>query len=166
MTGNDTEEDKTKQRNQFEWSLDDRIRWVEWRIRQLTIRNGQYIDGRAKWLLEERALGGRRLELGDQVADYAVWLLKVRDNLSWHQIAYRCFPGATEKNIEKYESKARRIYDRVERNHPGSKRFEPRPLSKDNEFLLHAMLSGVVPVYISDVPAASRTNPLNRRRGG
>jgi hypothetical protein len=30
-----------------------------------------------------------------------VWLLEVRDGLSWHQIAYRFFTSANEESIEK-----------------------------------------------------------------
>ncbi len=84
---------------QSSWPPEDCIRWVEWRIRELTIKSGQYIDERGKWLLEEKAAGGRRLAPGDKVADYAVWLLKVRDKLSWHQIAYRFFPFAFRTSL-------------------------------------------------------------------
>jgi len=45
------------------------------------------------------------------VADYAVLLLKVRDDLGWRQIAYRFFPSATENEIGKYELRVRRMYE-------------------------------------------------------
>ena len=134
---NDTEE-------RLPWPKEDRIRWIEWRIRELTIQNGKYVDERGKWLLEEKAAGGRALALGDKVADYAIWLLKERDGLSWHQIAYRFFPTATEDEIETFESRVRRIYNRVERNHPGSKRFNPKPLSREDKLLLQAVIHGAV----------------------
>lgn len=120
------------------WQQDDRIRWVEWRIRELTIQGGRYVDERGKWLLEEIAAGGRKFVLEDQVGDYAVWLLKERDGLSWHQIAYRFFPAATEEEIEVFESRVRRAFKRVERNHPGSKQFKPPPLSQAVKLLLQA----------------------------
>ncbi len=143
----------------FAWPREDKIRWVEWRIRELTIQEGKYVDQRGKWLLEEKASGGRKLTLGDKVADYAVWLLKERDGLSWHQIAYRFFPAATEEEIETFESRVRRVYDRVERNHPGSKQFKPTPLSKEDKLLLQAVSHGAILIPSSAAPDAS-ANPL------
>jgi hypothetical protein len=128
----------------FVWPKEDRIRWVEWRIRERTIREGRYVDLRGKWLLEGKVAGGRKLAPGDEVADYAVWLLKERDGLSWHQIAYRFFPAATEEEIETFESRVRRAYDRVERNHPGSKNFSPRRLSEEDKLLLQAVSHGAI----------------------
>jgi hypothetical protein len=128
----------------FAWPKDDKIRWVEWRIRELTIQEGKYVDQRGKWLLEEKAASGRKLALGDKVADYAVWLLKERDGLSWHQIAYRFFPAATEEKIEAFESRVRRAYGRVERNHPGSRQFKPKPLSEEDKLLLQAVTYGAI----------------------
>jgi hypothetical protein len=84
--------------------------------------------------------------------------MKERDGLSWHQIAYRFFPSATEEDIEKYESKVRRIYNRIEKNHPGSKTFKPRHLSEQDKLLLQALMSGVIPVYVSSMPAAPTSN--------
>jgi hypothetical protein len=130
----------------FAWPKEDRIRWVEWRIREWTIQEGEHVDPRGKWLLEERAVGGRQLTLGDEVADYAVWLLKERDGLSWHQLAYRFFPAATEEEIETFESRVRRAYNRVERNHPGSEQFKPKQLSKEDELLLQAVIHGAIPI--------------------
>jgi hypothetical protein len=131
------------------WPPKDCIRWIEWRVRELTIENSEYVDARGRWLLEEKAAGGRKLTLSDKVADYAVWLFKVRDNLSWHQIAYRFFPNATEVNIEKYESKVRRSYSRVEKNHPGSVNFKQPRLSRYDAIALNAVLTGVIPIYVS-----------------
>jgi hypothetical protein len=153
MPENDIVETQIPARNLLPWERDDCIRWVEWRIRELTVRGGEYVDERGRWLLEEKAAGGRKLSPGDKVADYAVWLLKVRDKLSWHQIGYRFFPSATEENIGKYELRVRRIYDRVEKNHPGSKTFKPQRLSKVDNLLLQAVMLGVIPVYVSDTPA-------------
>jgi hypothetical protein len=129
----------------LDWPKDDKIRWVEWRIRELTIERGSYIDERGKWLLEQKAAGNRMLALGDKVAEYAVWLLKERDGLSWHQIAYRFFAAATEKEIETFESRVRRVHNRIERSHPGSKRFKPKPLSEQDKLVVQvAMHGGIV----------------------
>ncbi len=124
------------------WGQEDRVRWVEWRVRELTIERGKYVDERGKLLLEEKAARGRKLVWGDAVADYAVWLLKERDGLSWHQIAYRFFPAATEDHIETFESRVRRAYGRVERSHPGSKHYKPAPLSEHDKLLLQAVTLG------------------------
>ena len=134
--------------DRISWGLEDRIRWVEWRIRELTISQGKYVDERGRWLLEEKAVGGRKLEPGDQLADYAAWILHARGDLSWHQLAYRFFPFATEEHIEGYKSKVRRMSERVERKHPGSKLFRPSPLSREDKHLLNAVMLGVVPVYL------------------
>lgn len=152
MVKNDIAGSQSSEGNAISWDREDCIRWVEWRIRELTIESGKYIDERGELLLEEKAANGRKFKLGDKVADYAVWLLKVRDNLSWHQLAYRFFPSATEGDIEKYELRIRRIYDRVERNHPGSKKYVPQRLSKDEKLLLQAAMLGVIPAYMSDSP--------------
>jgi hypothetical protein len=152
MIKNDTVDTACIGENQIPWPQEDRIRWVEWRIRELTIESGEYVDQRGRWLLEEKGAGGRKLAPGDEVADYAVWLLNERDELSWHQIAYRFFPSATEEDIEKYESRVRRTFDRVERNHPGSKKYVPQRLSKDEKLLLRAAMLGVIPVSMSVSP--------------
>ena len=125
MHKNNTAKAQSSTPDRVSWPLDDRIRWIEWRVRELTIKNGEYVDERGRWLLDEKEAGGRKLTLNDEVANYAVWLLKVRDNLSWHQLAYRFFPWATEDSVEGYESRLRRAYNRVEHNHPGSKNFKP-----------------------------------------
>lgn len=130
------------------WSLEDRIRWIEWRIRELTICKGNYVDDRGKWLIEKKNAEGRKFILGDQVAEYAVWLLHVRDKQSWHQLAFRFFSDATEQDIDKYELRLRRAYNRVERNHPGSSAYRPRRLSERDKLLLQAISAGVIPVYL------------------
>ena len=170
MDKNNTAKAQSSNPDRIPWPLDDCIRWIEWRVRELTIKNGQYVDERGKWLLEEKGAGGRKFRPGDQVADYAVWLLKLRDGLSWHQIAYRFFPSATEKDIEKYESKVRRIYSRVDRGHPGSSKFEPPQLSEYDKIVLQAIMSGVIPIYLSHPPAETGSElqsqtALNHRPG-
>jgi len=156
MTKNDIVNDQEQPKTPIPWPKDDCVRWIEWRVRELTIENGNYIDERGKFLLDEKAGGGRRFTLGDAVADYAVWLLKARDGLSWHQIACRFFPSATEEEIGKYESRIRRVYDRVERSHPGSEAFEPPPLSESEKVLLEAVMMGVMPI---EVACASDDDP-------
>jgi hypothetical protein len=152
MTKNDIVNEQDKPTTSTPWPKDDCVRWIEWRVRELTIENANYIDERGKFLLEEKAGGGRRFTPGDAVADYAVWLLKARDGLSWHQIAYRFFPSATEEGIGKYELRIRRAYGRVERSHPGSAAFEPSPLSISDKVLLQAVMMGLVPIAVSSVP--------------
>jgi hypothetical protein len=149
MTKNDIVSEQERPKTATPWPKDDCVRWIEWRVRELTIENGNYIDERGKFLLEEKAGGGRRFTPGDAVADYAVWLLKARDGLSWHQIACRFFPSATEEEIGKYELRIRRIYDRVERSHAGSAVGQPVSLSKSDKLLLQAVLMGVVPIQVS-----------------
>jgi hypothetical protein len=149
MHKNNTAKAQSSNPDRVSWPLDDRIRWIEWRVRERTIKNGEYVDERGRWLLDEKEAGGRKLTLNDEVANYAVWLLKVRDNLSWHQLAYRFFPWATEDGIEGYESRLRRAYNRVEQNHPGSKNFKPAPLSEYDKIALEAVLSGIIPIYVS-----------------
>lgn len=148
MTQNNTVETSNSAVNRTEWPVEDCIRWVEWRVRELTIREGKYVDDRGKWLLEEKRGGGRRLVPGDMVADYAVWLLHVRDDASWHQLAHQFFPFATEAHIEAYESKLRRTFRKVERMHPGRKSFRPSPLSKEEKLLLDAVKLGAIPIYL------------------
>jgi hypothetical protein len=149
MSKNDIEKVPPESPTRLAWSDDHRINWVEWRVRELTIRNGQYCDERGRWLLEAKEAGGRKFALGDKVADYAVWLLRVRDGLSWHQVAYRFFPEATEPEIQKYQLRVRRVYDRVEKNHPGSTKYRPPRLTKDDRFLMQAVMLGAVPIYLS-----------------
>jgi hypothetical protein len=118
------------------FSVEDRRRYVEWEVRRLTIKNGEYTDERGKWLLEGKSLKPEWKE-GDELTDFAVWLLKERGK-SWHQIPhYFVFsPPANEENIETYESRARRAYDRVERRHPGSKSFKSVPLTEAAQAVL------------------------------
>jgi len=56
MIENDTAEAHVSSVSRIPWPPEDRIRWVEWRIRELTIRRGKYVDDRGRWLLEEQAL--------------------------------------------------------------------------------------------------------------
>jgi hypothetical protein len=53
-------------------------------------------------------------------------------------------PAATEEKIEALESRVRRAYGRVERNHPGSKQFKPKPLSEEDKLLLQAVTYGAI----------------------
>jgi hypothetical protein len=149
MAKNNTVDARRPKAGRIPWGLEDRIRWVEWRIRELTISKGKYTDERGRWLLEGKAAGGRKFEPGDAVSDYAVWLLHLRDGLSWHQLACRFFPFATEESVEKFELRVRRMFDRVERHHPGSEEFKPQPLSRQDKLLLRSVAYGVVPVYLS-----------------
>jgi hypothetical protein len=148
MAKNDTVRPSVGTARGATWPHEDCIRWIESRVRELTIKNAQYVDERGKWLLEEKGTGGRKLKLNDKVADYAVWLLHIRDGLSWHQLAYRFFPVATEQNVDKYEQRVRRAYNRVEREHPGSMKYKPLRLSEQENLLLQAIWAGVMPVYL------------------
>jgi hypothetical protein len=128
------------------WSEADRIRWIQYRIWDVAVKNGKYTDDRARWIIEKKAAGGRQVGFGDAVSDYAIWLLKVRDKLSWHQIAYRCFREANEANIETLESRVRRKFNSVERRHPGSASFVPRRLTKKEKLVLEILTSGVMSI--------------------
>jgi hypothetical protein len=150
MNKNDTAKDGPEVPKRLGWSEDQRISWVEWRVRELTIRSGKYIDERGRWLFEEKAAGGRKFNLGDQVADYAVWLLHVRDDQSWHQLAYRFFPNATEEDVDKYEQRLRRVYRRIERQHPGTHAYKPPRLSERDTVVLQAIYAGVIPIYVTN----------------
>jgi hypothetical protein len=60
--------------------------------------------------------------------DSEIWLAKVRDGLSWPQIALKFFTSKNAASI----SKARRGYERVQRSHPAvtqkpRKRPGPKP---------------------------------------
>jgi hypothetical protein len=59
---------------------------------------------------------------------------------------YRFFPTATEMDIEKYESKVRRMYNRVAKKLPGSALFKPPRLSKYDRIVLQAVMIGIIPV--------------------
>jgi hypothetical protein len=148
MNRNDTAKVESDDPKRMAWSVAHRISWVEWRVRERTIKRGEYVDERGRWLLEAKMAGGRKFNLGDEVAEYAVWLFKVRDGLSWHQIAYRFFPTATETEIERYESRIRRVFQRVERRHPGSGHYRPPRLSAQERLILECVRYGVVPVYL------------------
>ena len=134
------------------WPREDRIRWVEWRVRELTIKGGKYVDERGRWLLEETNAGGRKFRWKDQdeLTDYAVWLLKYRDSLSWHELAYRFFPAAMEDHIEGQESKIRRAYNRVER------KFKPARFSKQEKLVIQAVMLGAVPIPVGTAPDVRR----------
>ena len=63
--------------------------------------------------------------------DLEIWLAKVRDGLSWPQIALKFFTSKNAASI----SKARRAYERVQRSHPAvtqkpRKRPGPKPKTK------------------------------------
>jgi hypothetical protein len=126
------------------------LSFSEYRIWEISVKNGNYTDERARWIVEKKAAAGRQIGFGDPLADYAIWLLKVRDGLSWHQIAYRCFPKASERIIETLESRLRRRFNKVERNHPGSENFVPRKLTKHEKLILEILTIGVMPYQPGD----------------
>src|SRR5260370_25686426 len=144
MTKSDTVRKALRPKNAFPWGREDCIRWIEWRTRELTVKDGKYTDERALWLLEKKAADGRHVGFGDALADYAIWLLKVRDGLTRHQIVYQCFPKADERIIETLESRVRRRFMKVERNHPGSAHFVPHRLTKQEKFMLEIAMTGVM----------------------
>jgi hypothetical protein len=43
-----------------------------------------------------------------------------------------------------FESRVRRAYGRVERNHPGSEQLKPKPLSEEDKLLLQAVTYGAI----------------------
>ncbi len=84
------------------WPKEDRIRWVEERLRtQIAFDSGKQ-DVQLKYKGPRKSL--------------EIWLSKERDGLSWHQIVIKYFPDyLRRKNNSAGISKARRAYDVVER---------------------------------------------------
>ncbi len=140
MHKNDTPENAPNDApNCHPWPKVDRIRWVEWRVRRLTIYDGRYIDDRGRLLLEERR---KELKLKltfrvksnarpDQVAYYAVWLFyeigkEEKKNLSWGKISRALFGDATEA----FRLRARRMHKQVERELLKAEIVRPRAMPK------------------------------------
>lgn len=96
------------------WPKRDRIAWVGQRLlERLAAREGRIND------LELDAKG-----VPDQTS-LEVWLAKERDGLSWQQIVIKYFPNYPKsKRKSAGISKARRVYDLVERA------LEPTPQRK------------------------------------
>src|SRR2546422_11121861 len=86
------------------WPKEDRIRWVEWRLRERIAKE----SGRS-----DRDLDAEKVP--DRIS-LQVWLAKERDGLSWQQIVIKYFPqyAEHEKRLAGM-SKARRVYMLVER---------------------------------------------------
>jgi hypothetical protein len=64
-----------------------------------------------------RGIGGVPEAGRPERIDLEIWLAKVRDGLSWQQIALKFFTSKNSASL----SKARRAYERVQRSHPGVK---------------------------------------------
>jgi hypothetical protein len=95
------------------WSIEHRINWVEWKI-----RNQIALEPEPGWT--ERI-------------DLEVWLARERDRLTWPQTALKFYGSETLASI----SKARRTFDRVQRAHPGlgqKPRRKPGPKPKARDF--------------------------------
>ncbi len=88
----------------MDWEREHLIRWIETRVLRCIADVPE--EGRPERI------------------DLEVWLAKVRDRLSWQQIALKFF---TSKNAASL-MKARRAYARVQRSHPGvTKKPRQRP---------------------------------------
>src|SRR5439155_15248328 len=87
------------------WPKEDRIRWVEWRLKErIAKESGRHAD---------RDLDAEGIP--DRIT-LEVWLAKERDGLSWQQIAIKYFPQYTHDGQKSAGvSKARRVYMLVER---------------------------------------------------
>ena len=85
------------------WPKEDRIRWVEWRLKErIAKESGRYAD---------RDLSAEGVP--DRIS-LEVWLAKERDGLSWQQIVIKYFPqyvGRRQKSAGM--SKARRVHGLV-----------------------------------------------------
>src|SRR5713226_1969776 len=88
------------------WPKEDRIRWVEERLRDRVAQE----SGRAEYVdLPEEFPGRKSLE---------VWLAKERDGQSWQQIVIKHFPEYVKRKTPSKSagiSRARRAYMLVER---------------------------------------------------
>lgn len=86
------------------WPKEDRIRWVEWRIRERIAKE----LGRSDRDLDSEGIPDKN--------SLEVWLAKERDGLSWQQIAIKYFPqyGKSQRKSAGV-SKARRAHGIVER---------------------------------------------------
>jgi len=78
----------------LDWGRYHLINWIETRV--------------------QRCIAGVPEEGRPDRIDLEIWLAKVRDGLSWPQIALKFFTSKNAASI----SKARRAYARVQRSHP------------------------------------------------
>ena len=96
----------------MDWSREHLIRWVDTRV--------------------QRCIAGVSEQGRPERVDLEIWLAKVRDGLSWQQIALKFFTSKDAASM----SKARRAYERVRRSHPGvvkKPRCRPGPKPKTQD---------------------------------
>lgn len=101
---------------QHPWPRKHRIYWVAERLRETGVDISQYSDDET----EVQALIANR-------TDFAIWLLHERHGLSFPKIAWE-LDGRPDKKLwvdeENAKQRAFQAYRRVERDHPGSIRWE------------------------------------------
>lgn len=117
---------KWSDERQHLWPKKDRINWVVERLAELDREVSECSDEEEKQSLETKR------------DDYNMWMLKERDGQSWNEIAQNRIEQLGIPKQESYRVSealrmhARRSYERVERNHPGSRRYEPEPIRLEN----------------------------------
>ena len=83
------------------WPQEDRIRWVEQRLKEWdSVESGRRPKDFAEQLPERN--------------DLEVWLGKEREGLSWQQVAIRYFPDCFKRSKNAGMSMARRAHGRIE----------------------------------------------------
>jgi hypothetical protein len=108
------------------WPKRDRINWIAGRMVELEREISECANEREKESLEQK------------LEDYRTWMLKECDDLSWSKIAQNRIEqvGIPEQRSyevsEAFEMQARRAYERVERNHLGSRLYKPELGSPEN----------------------------------
>ena len=131
-----------RERVKMRWPLDDEIRWIEWRLRELE--------------------KGKACSAPLTLQDCHVWLAHKRDGKSYADIARAQYPQFWDTNKgkrgnQKIISLVRRTVDRVEQylTHPNRKHRNSKPRQ-----LADVVLSsfGVVPIYVETrSPARGKT---------
>jgi hypothetical protein len=117
------------------WPRKDRINWVELRLAETEIKISQCQTRLEEERSEQDEKEKERLEQACE--DCETWLLKEREGQSWVRIVKKRLEQIGISRDHSYEvneavkSAVRRAHERVEREHPGSGRYEPEPLQLD-----------------------------------
>jgi hypothetical protein len=131
------------------WPLEDEIRWIEWRLREL--------------------------ERGDPCTapltafDCRVWLAHKRDGKSYGGTARSEYPGYWKKGNgkrgnQKIISLVRRTVDRVERYLIDPTRHWTRAERQELADVLRVGSPGIVPIFVESSSPDSRAMPRYRKR--
>jgi hypothetical protein len=97
------------------WPLEDRIRWVEWRVQERITAAKQKESGQLNEFDPDPEHELDTASVPDRLS-LEVWLAKERDGQSWQQIVIKQLPQyAKGKHITAGMSKARRMHASVEK---------------------------------------------------